>query len=381
MKKKLWIAGIVCLLITLVVAMPVTADEKYQFNYEIPQVVTETQEEITLTLEGAKTMVLEGNPDLELSDVGLDKAKFLDRKQKKDSDNISTSSYNMFASNYERALGKYVGKKATEVGLEIAEATYELTENGIAFGAQNNYYELLKAQASLKNAENALTRAQEQLRITQAFLKAGMVSQGEVMGAEALVAGKEAALAGKRASHENAMMNMAAQLSLPLNTPIVATDGFTYEPVQVDLDIAIAEGMIKDVALLGSKGAYEIAMTGYALADAYYTTNTNIYKEQKYTMLEAKLQYESQLQQSEQKIRSAYTNLAATEEAYLSFEKNVKYSKESYRVVKLRYQEGMATRLEMEEAEGALSEAEDAATSMLLTYELVKASFTYSLFM
>ncbi len=381
MKKKILIAGIICLLITLVVTMPVTADEKYQFNYEIPSVVTEPQAEITLTLEEAKTMTLEGNPDLELSDVGLDKAKFLDRKQKRDSDKISTSAYSPYASNYERALGKYVGKKATEVGLQIAEATYELTENAIMFGIQNNYYELLKAQASLENAENALTRAQEQLRITESFLKAGMVSQGEVMGAEALVAGKEAALAGKRASHQNAMMDIAAQLSLQLNTPVVATDGFTHEPVTVDLDTAIAEGMSKDVALLGSKGAYEIAMTGYALADAFYTTNTNIYKEQKYTMLEAKLQYESQLQQSEQKIRSAYTNLAATEEAYLSFEENVKYSKENYRVVKLRYQEGMATRLEMEEAEGALAEAEDAATSMLLTYELVKASFAYSLFM
>lgn len=381
MKKKSWIASIACVLVGIMVSTPVVADEKYDYTFEIPEVMTQEQTEITLTLEQAKAMVLETSPELELSEVGLDKAEFLDRKQKNDSNDIDTKSYSAYSTNYERSLGKYVAKKATEVGLEVAEASYAVTENAILFETQSNYYALLKAQASLKNAENALARAQEQLRITQSFFDAGMVSQGEVMGAQALVAGKKADLAGKQASHMNAMMDMAAQLSLPLNTPIVASDEFAYAPVEIDLDEEIAVGMEKDVALIGAKGAYEIAATGFAVADAYYTQNTNIYKEQNYAMLEAKLQYESQLQQSELKIRSAYTNLAATEEAYLSFVENVKYSEENYRVVKLRYQEGMATRLEMEEAEGALAEAEDAATSMLLNYELVTSSFTYSLFM
>jgi len=369
------------LLLTLLFNVPVTADEKYQIEVDIPVVVTNVEEPVDLTLEEAKEIVLLQSGNIELSEVGLDKAQFFDRKQDKISDDITPSQYNPYASNYERAVMKYVAKKSTEVSLSIAELTMDVTRNSLLLGVESAYYELLKAQASLTNAENALDRAKEQLRITNQFFDAGMVAQGEVMGAEALVAGRTADLASKTAMHEKAMIALADLLSLPLNTPIRATDAFSYEPVVIDIDEAINLGLKKDVALLAAKGTYEITSTTFALADAYYTSNTNIYKEQYYAMKEAELNFEKQLKAAEKKIRDAFVNLDSTEAAYLSLTKNVLFSEENYRVVKLRYQEGMATRLELEEAEGSLSEAVDAAHSMLLTYDLVKASFAYSLFM
>lgn len=376
MMKQRWKQGIVVagVLALLVLAAPVLAEGRFFVRVEIPEVVTGEPVEMELSLAEVRELALAGNRDIELAELGLDKARLADARQRRASDAITSYT------RYELALQKYVGRKSTQVGLEVAEATAERTENGVLFGAESYYYALINAQENLKNSQAALERAREQERITQRFYDAGMVSRGDVMGARAFVASREADRIAKEAAREGARMDLAEFLALPLSTRITATDRFEFEPYPIDLDAHIRESMISDPALLGARGAYEIAQMQAEIARGYYTPNTFIYRETQYDSLAAELDFEKALVAAEKKVREAYGNIAAAEAAYRLFASHIEYAEESYRVERLRFEAGMATRLEVEEAGASLTEARDAATAMLLQYNMARASLEYRVY-
>lgn len=383
MKKKLSLV-LLLLLAFLFSALPVTADGDYDFEAEIPIPTTQEAQTLKLSLEKTLEKALTDNPSLTQADLAYEKAKLLDRKQKKTSDDLSmlgrVRGGGLTMSSYDRALGQHVGKKQTEVEETIADMRYEVTRKGILIGTENNYYQLLRDQDKLANARGAVKRAADQLTMTQKMYDVGLVSAGEVTGAQAGLSQKEASLVGAQADHEKSMMALAQELSLPLNTEIIATDAFSYTEKEYDLDQVLAEAISKDPDLTVAKGVYEINTMAWNVAQDYLTPNTYDYKEQSYLFADAQLEYQQALVQAEEKIRKAHIDLGAAQGAYLKTVESIEASKENYRVSKLRYQEGLTTRLDLEEAEAAYSEALDAASSMLYNYDLLKSTFEYQLF-
>lgn len=327
-----------------------------------------------LTLEEALELVMEDSLQLELAELNLDKAAFLEDRDRRRARNIDS----VFT--YDAALAKELVPRSALMGLRLAEKEREMIDNVIQMNTERAYIDLLKAQQDLANGKRALERAREQLRITRVSYEAGVVARGDLVGAQAAAASSEASLSGLASRHQSAMLRMADTLNLPLDTEIRAVSRFAYEPADIDVDKAVREALTDDIAVLAAREALALRELQFDIARRYYTPNTYIYKEDNFNLQQSKLELEETKKGLEGNVRNAWYNMLAAESGYLALREGLAFSRENYRIAQLRYQEGMATRFEVEEAEGRLSEQEKDVSQMLYTYNLARAQFRYAIY-
>lgn len=335
------------------------------------------EEEYHLTLEQAIELALENNYQVRLNELNVEKAKLNLEQVKYRAKKIDKQ----FVRTYDVALAKYVLPMSAELQLVVAEAQARLSDDILKLNVEKNYYDLLKAQAALKNAEKALERAKEQLRIARAGFEAGAMAQSEVIGAEVLVATKEAQVLTAQNQYEKARVALAESLGLPLDSKIVPVSQFAFEPLEVDLAQEIEKAKENDLELIAARGSIPIAEETFKQAKYFYTPNVFMYREAEYQLEEAKVKAKQRESALELNVRQAYLDLKSAEQAYRTLEKSLASAQETYRVAKVRFEAGAATRLEVDQAAGALEEQEEKLMEMLYTYNLAAAQFRYGLFL
>ncbi len=373
MSKKIISLAVMLLLLTFLPAVVVPAED----------------ETLSLTLEQAMELALANNNQVELNRLSIEKAK-LGLEQAKhaakkiDFDAIDAMPREMRAGlgldMYQLHLAKYVAPVASQANLTIAEKQAELRENVLRLEVEKNYYELLRKKTALDNAKNALLRAQEQLRIAQESYKAGVLAKSDVIGAEVLVASKEAGVVNAQNQFDKAILNLAQTLGLDLDTKIVPATQFSFEPITIDLAKEINKALEQDISVIGAKEGLKVAEVTFEQARGFYTPNVFTYREAEYGLEEAKVNLKKAQDELELKVRSAYLDLLSAKTAYETLEKSLEAARENYRVAKLRFEAGVATRLEMEQAADQLSEQEGSLMEMLYNYNLAAALFKYGIF-
>lgn len=331
----------------------------------------------SLTLEQAIELAMQNNSQVELNKLSVDKARL-----KLEQDRFAARKIDeKYVTSYETALAKYVLPVSSQMGLTVAEATARLSDNSLKLEVEAAYYDLLKKQAALDNARNALERSREQLRIAQESFKAGVVAKAEVIGAEVLVAAKEAAVIMAQNNYDKAEMDLAQSVGLPLDTKIEPAGKFSFAPVSIDLAAEVEKGLQNDVALIAAREGLKVAEVSFEQAANFYTPNVFAYREAQYGLEEAKVNLKKAQVDAELKIRQAYLDLMSAEQGYKTLEASLSSAQEAYRVAKLKYEAGVATRLEMEQAADSLSEQEAGMMEMLYNYNLAAAQFKYGIFM
>src|SRR5690606_39592418 len=85
-----------------------------------------------------------------------------------------------------------------------------------------------------------LAQAQAQLESTRARYEQGMLSAVDLLAAEMQVANAEVELNRARSAAATARMRLNRQLGRPLNAPLELVDQLVYEPVEVNLEEALA---------------------------------------------------------------------------------------------------------------------------------------------
>lgn len=360
MKKKVVLLVSMLLILTLLPSISAMAEE----------------EVMSLTLEQAIEMALANNNQVELNRLSIEKAKLKLQQDKFGARKIPEEA----VTNYDVAMGKYIAPMASQMELTIAEAQAEVREKALKLQVENNYYELLKKKAALDNAKNSLIRAQEQLRIAQESYKAGVSAQNEVIGAEVGVAAKEAAVLTAQNDFDKAVMDLAQTLGLKLDAKIVPATQFSFQPLTVDLAAEVEKVLQSDVAIIGAREGLKVAEAIFEQASGFYTPNVFMYREAEYGVEEAKVKLKKAQDEAELKVRKAYLDLQSAQKGYETLEKSMESAQESYRVAKLRFEAGVATRLEMEQAADKLSEQEARLMETLYAYNLAAAQFKYGIF-
>lgn len=341
---------------------------------------TVSQEMIPLSLAEAVEIALNNNLEVALRENAVAKAKVSLRQARSTADELDAL-IEYTGATLETLQAVYVGPKAAEMNLLLAELAAEYTKKGLMLSVEKAYYDVLKAQAEVNLKEAALERAKEQLRLAEASVAVGMAAKSDVMAAQVGVTSAEVQLATAKNNLEAAMMALAKVLGRDLSERYVLTTEFDFAPVEeMDLGAYIAELLEKDVNVVGAREGLAVAELQFEQVKKMYTPNVFAYQQAQHDLIEAQLKYEQAKTDLIQSVRQAYLNLKTAEQAYRLLEENVKYAEETARLAALRYEAGVATRLEMEKAFDALNEAEAQRLSMLYNYNLAKAQLRYGIF-
>ncbi|PKM82444.1 MAG: hypothetical protein CVU89_05415 [Firmicutes bacterium HGW-Firmicutes-14] len=344
-------------------------------NYAVGVDGPETRE---LSLEEAVDLALKNNPDIEIAELSLKKAKVEYDAAQDRADEVGVE----YVNTYEAGLLKWVSPKAKEVAYVLAKKNREIAENILKLNVENAYYNVLKAEKDLQIKNAGLKYLQDQLKIAQTSYKVGTMSKLDVTTIEAGVAGYQAYVTSAENTYRTAVMELNRLTGLELDIPLKLTTSFSVEKTggSVDLDDTIKEALEDDISILSVKKNAELAQVQYETAEKFYVRGVTVYDTAQIDAKIAEASVRKQEQVTTLIIKQSYLTLFTLEKMIDYQEKEVEKARENARIYALKYGAGLATSLDVKKANIDLEEAEQNLSETIYNYNLLKSRFKYNYF-
>lgn len=379
------------------------------YYYEASPVTAE-DEKRHLSLEEAVEIARDENPEVNLAEIGVEKAKINLRDTTRQAEDLEDAReagarfshpgtpaipedlYELLEqpppeptpglgmSSMEYYLATEVAPRQAEMDLTMAEKGLEATKRGVEISVENAYYEVLRAETELENAESALDRAEEELRLAEVNYEVGTAAGLEVISAEVNLASKQAQYTAAKNDYESAVMDFNNTVGLPLEEEINLTSSFEFEPAEVNLEEAVDTAKEVDLSYIGAQEGEVIAEKQYDVVDRHYTPTVYAYREAQYEYEEAKIEADQAERDLIVNVNDAYRSLESAEERYYTVKEALEQAEESYRLTKLRYEVGMGTHMELRSAGGSLDDARAELLSAMYDYNIMKAQLEHGVY-
>jgi len=335
---------------------------------------------LELSLEAAVKTALVQNPQVELSRLGIKKARLKLDEANHRADQLEEK-MDLVGATFDMLRGRYVAPRAAKMELNLAMRNEVFQANLLKFNVESHYYGLSRAKAASELAQTALLRAREQLRLAEVGYKAGTLAKGEILGAQVLVAATETEALSAKNNYQVAMMRLNKTLGLPLDQKLALTDKLQYRELHVELTGVLARAREFDPQLLLVSEAVKVQEENFKQAQLIFAPNVFAYRQAEYDLAEARVNLARQEQELELAVRQSLLNLETAAGAHQVLEQNLTVAQEHLRVANLRFAAGAGTRIEAMRAAEELQRVENNALEALANYNLAVMSVTHLIFM
>lgn len=399
MKKKIAALMSVLLLTGLlhtsyVFAQGETKDSKVNdVNIEKDAAATlESVKTMELSMDAAVKLAKENSREMWKIDDGLKKlqeARKQGRTAKEQAEDLMSLSLEQLAVMNIDPTEKYVETLLAKNGYYITyadtqtnqlEKSKELLNLGLEIETKSLYYQVLLAEKSIVINESNLNKAKEQLRVINLKFNNGSATKAEVLNGEMAVHKAQVDIDSSKDDLEIAKLELLNKLNIPFDMEVIFTDKeLNYVPTaKIDLNNAIEKAKLDRPEVLTAKNALELQKIETHAYTAYYTPNLREYKSAVEKLKDAELNIPQTYKSVELDVRKAYLNLVKAERALVNMDETIKLAKEASRVNKLLYENGMASSLNVLEADTNLAQAEIGRYQLLAAYNLSKLMFDNS---
>lgn len=260
------------------------------------------------------------------------------------------------------------------------EKNRELLLKGIEIEAKSLYYSVLLAEKTIEINNAKLSKSNEQLRVVTLKFNTGTATRAEVLSAEMAVQQAKTDLDSAADDLNMAKLDLLNKLDLPFDSEIVLKDKeLTYVPTaEIDLNAAIEKAKLERPEILTAENNLELQKIVTHANTAYYTSNLRQHKAAEEQLKDAELNVPQAYKDVELDVRKSYLNLVKDERTLANMDKTVELAKEAARINKLLYDNGMATSLDVLEADTGLAQAEIGRYQLLIKYNISRLLFDNS---
>lgn len=392
MKRKISLLLAMVLIISTLTNMA-AAEDAIPVSAESTNAVTEENMVIELSMEDAVKLAIENDREMwKINDAikqaqearrsGKDAKEIAEDMMAKGLDEPLLPEEALYRNDYVSALlakNDYYIKTA-----ELKTKEMEKKRNnflvGIEIETKSLYYSVLLAEKSIEINKAKLNKASEQLRVVNLKFNNGSATKAEVLNAEMSIQQAKTDLDTSMDDLNIAKLDLLNKLDLPFDSEIKLTDTeLNYVPTaEIDLDASIEKAKIERPEILKAENDLELQKIETHAYTAYYTSNLRQHKAAKEELKDAELNVPQAYKDVELDVRKSYLNLVKAERALINMDKTVELSKEAARINKLLYDNGMATSLDVLEADTNLAQAEIGRYNLLAAYNISKLMFDNS---
>ena len=330
--------------------------------------------EMTLTLQQAVDLAVKNNPQVQLAAIDRDKKTVEYSKAK------NASSKNEDNSSYYGRLTEYLTPKIAERKKQQAEQVYDITVNGIKIQVERAFYELIKSRENQQIAENALQRADEQLKIANSKYSVGTVAKIEVTQNEAAQAGARAALTSAQSNSRQKMLELNKLIGLDMATVINPSGVFEFKAESFELQSLLDKAGQESMSIITAQNNYDIASWSLDFVVSYYGSGNWDAQLTKEDVNSTRVMLQQAKDNMVTTVNQTYANYRSLEEQYQYLSKAVELSREAYRLRQLSYEVGMATFEDVQKASDDLHKAEAALSECIYNYNTVKSAMKYNIY-
>lgn len=333
--------------------------------------------EMTLTLQQAVDLAVKNNLDIEKAEIDRNKASKAYANAQRTSRNLEDSLANSL---YTTKMAIYLAPKKAERLSQQADQIYNVTINGVKVKVEQAYYELIKARENEQIAQNALQRANEQLRIANSKFAVGTVAKIEVIQNEAVQTAAQAAVTSAQNDSRQKMLELNKVLGLGMTTIINTTGIFEFKAENFELQSMLDKAKQESMSIIAAQNEYDIAQWSYDFTVSYYGSSNQDAQLAKEDVNKAEVQLQQAKDTMVITVNQSYSAYKTLEENYQSLLKAVELRKEAYRLQQLSYEVGMTTFEDVQKASDDLQKAEADLSGCIYKYNTIKSSLKYNIY-
>ena len=345
---------------------------------------TAAPESMSLTLAEAIDLGVKNNDNISLSELNVetskinwDQAVFQANKLEK---KIDDSEYHI-PINQDVYMVLNVNPALNENAYDLSVSTRDYTVSSIKYGIETAYYSLQVARKAMEVAELTMERNETQLNNVQAKLDQGMASKIDLYSVESNYLSSQASYAESKDTAAYAEMVLNQMLGLDIETPLILEDRLTLsEPGEINVDEAFISALKTDYDYILAENNNNSAGIMSDYTQKYTSENTFDYKNAESDRQKAQVAFDAAKTDLEIRVRYSYKTMNTAFLNYQSFVKSRDLAEEAYRLAELRYQAGLCTVYDVQDANTTLQTAEMGLLNAMKDYNLLKASFDYGIF-
>jgi len=270
--------------------------------------------------------------------------------------------------------------RQAEAGRAIAHWAADYARESLRLQAVTAFYGVLKAEKLHDISAQALERARSQLAMAISMRDAGVATQKDVLDAEVGVANAEAARSSATGLLEQARMGLNQVLGRPLTTAAALCGDLAYTALdlgRIDLAADVAWALERGFEVRQAQEALEVAAYDLELTRDY-PASTYDREIAAAARDEAAQGLALARQAAEFGVRAAYLALVDAQARVEACQRAVAAAREAARLSELRYQNGMATSLEVSTAQLALSQADAQLVQAMYDHRLAQLQLHFA---
>lgn len=320
-----------------------------------------------LTLNEAKAMAMESSPDVLKGRIDYDRA-LLDLDQAKDNaDRIDADKISSLSS----AQTKYVSERQKELAETVAQQAYEIVKLQTAINVEKSYYDVLKAENTLKVKETALKRSQEQLTLVQKKYKTGSAVKTDVNRAEISLANAKNDIANAQRDLKDLQIVFNKTLGVEVKSNWKLTYVLNYQKVTLPSETELSQQALeKRIDIQRARNSYEISKLNYDLIVSWSAPNTYSARSSELEIRSNKLSLSQVEQNVLGDVISTLSQIEKADEVVQTNIRSLQQAKDNQSLAQRRYQIGVGTFTDVLDAEVELGEAEIKYVDSVYSYTL-----------
>jgi outer membrane protein TolC len=312
---------------------------------------------------------------------------------------------------------------ARKADAEFSKADLELQRDLIVLSVKTSYFTLLFSKRLVNVNQQALDRAELNLRSARGFFEVGTRPKSDVTRAEVDVANARVTVIQTRNAVRLARVALNTTMAIEVDAPTEVKDILTYEPFPIEPKLLAQEALksrpeymkvkaqevsaeatlkekfrqfFPDLTGSGSYGGTgsesgttsatvfpfgEIWSLGVTLQWSWFDGLGNVakYREAKANLDSARSNTRSQELLIRQDVEQAYLALGEAEERIGAAQKGVESAQENFRLAQGRFDAGVGTIIELTDAQLALTQAQSTEAQALKDFRIGKATLEKAL--
>ncbi len=363
MRKYLVLLVILCLLIT----MPGTLSA---FAQQEPSAAGAAQPEATgLSLKQAVDLALVHSESVQKAVKEIDRTKDLREVSSEQIDYVpsQTSGNPQLEITWSKLL-------ADDLIWRMSKKELTVEQDKVTLKACQKYWEIMTDIDKVNAAQDAVTKAQWDLRIGKASFVVGMISQPALLAIQAQASQADASLTAAKNELDNAYLSFNQLIGAAITERPNLTDTLNYVPLSVDnLDNEVGR------IVSGSPSVWlaqeSVTLQSYYKDMIMYKGEYTPYDARKIEVEQAELNAASAKKIMEEITLSLYYNIKTLEETQAALQESIKASEENLRICKLKFELGMVTSADVTAAQATLSDLKQKYIKTITQHAYLKLAF------
>lgn len=325
---------IVCIVLTLIIVLAVTAGAAAQSN--VNRTALTVEEAQKLAKANSRQTIID-DLDIKAKEIALEQAKVDARLAgyRYGSENITANRIKMDVNVFE-----------SEVRLEEAKRAKEDNTKRLKLDVNSSFLNILLTQMELEIETKKLEFAKERLEMAQARYAAKMIRQDELDSAKYNVDSKENVVKGVQSRLQTLDMELKSQLNVPLGGDMLTVKGVIEQDSfpELNIDAVVAINADLDASVFSAEKKYEAAQKTMELTEKLLRTGSPYYESNKISLEAAFRDYEAAVRNREVNIRNAYNDLMNFRDSAALAAKREEIMRKKADNEKIKFEKGQITR-------------------------------------